>query len=161
MVSNESELKADVRQMTGYTSTLALSEDGLDTSFRTAKRHIRVKKSLGTDIDWFNADNPERQEALFWFTCLHTKVQTGELDAQDFQAGAVNQSSLLAKEDNDVTTWYRNAQGALESINGSSIIRSVAPSRTEREYTTDTCSTGNDSGGGGGGGADGSSDVSL
>jgi len=138
MVSNETELKDDVREFTGYTSVKVLSNDGLDTAYRAAQRHIRVKKSLDADYDWFNTDKPESQEALFWYTCLFSKVETGELDSQDLQAGAVDQSALLAKADDDVTTWYRNAKSALKSIKATSIVQSAAPSRTDREYEPDS-----------------------
>jgi len=138
MVSNETNLKEDVREFTGYTSVNVLSNDGLDTAYRTAQRHIRVKKNLDADYDWFNTDKVEAQEALFWYTCLFSKVQTGELDSQDLQAGAVDQKTLLAKADDDVTTWYRNAKSALQSLKATSIIRSSAPTRTDREYEPDT-----------------------
>lgn len=134
----KTELKDDVREITGYTSTLVLSNDGLDAAYRSAQRHIRVKKSLPSDYDWFDTEKPEAQEALFWFTCLFTKVQTGELDAQEVQIGALESKSLLAKEDDDVTTWYRNAQDALQSIKPKSIIQSSSPSRTDREYEPGT-----------------------
>jgi hypothetical protein len=133
-MTTETELKDDVRQFTGYTSPKVLSEDGLDTAYRTAKRHIRVQKSLSADYDWFNSDNPASEEALFWFTCLFSKVETGELDSQGIQAGAVDQDTLLAKEDDDVTTWYRNAHKALNSLKATNIIMSLSPSRSEREY---------------------------
>lgn len=134
MVSNETELKDDVRELTGYTSTKVLSTDGLDAAYRTAQRHIRVKKALDSGFDWYNTDKPARQEVLFWFTCLFTKVQTGELDSQGLQAGAVDHNALLAKADDDVTTWYRNARSALESLKATSIIQSSAPTRDGRVY---------------------------
>jgi hypothetical protein len=138
MVTTETELKTDIRQMTGYTSEQVLSPDGLDTAYRRAKKHIRVEKSLQSGFEWFNAEFPEREEALFWFSCLFAKVQTGELDSQDLQIGAVDTNSLLAKDDNSVTMWYRNASGALESLKGDQIIRSASPARTGRTYEAGT-----------------------
>lgn len=147
MISNESELKDDVREMTGYKSALVLSDSGLDTAFRNAKRHIRLKRSLGLNYDWFAEENQKAVEALFWFTCLFCKVQTGELDSQGLQAGAVDANSLLAKNNNEVTTWYRNADSALSAINPSSILQSTAPSRTGRNYESATFDDQNNSGG--------------
>jgi hypothetical protein len=137
MLSTKSELKEDVREMTGYTSTLALSHDGLDTAYRNAKRHIRVKKAIGPDYNWFDPEVPEAQEALFWFTCLFTKIQVGELDSQEIQVGAVDTKSLLAKDNDEVTTWYRNAMASLQSLKSSNIIRASAPSRSGRQYEAD------------------------
>ena len=138
MFSDETELKSEVREMTGYTSVKVLSDDGLDTAYRNAKRHISIRKSLAADYVWFESDKGAAQDALYWWTCLFCKVQTGELDAQDLQAGAVDKSVLLAKSDDEVTMWYRQASGALESIKASSIIRSTSPARTDREYVEDT-----------------------
>jgi len=154
MFADETELKNEVREMTGYTSVMVLSDDGLDTAYRNAKRHIRVNKSLEPEFVWFEPDKAAAQDALYWWTCLFSKVQTGELDSQDLQAGAVDQSALLAKEDNEVTMWYRQAAGALESIKSSNIIRASSPSRTNRDYQPDSFSTGNGGGSGGSGGTE-------
>jgi hypothetical protein len=150
MFSDETELKSEVREMTGYTSVNVLSNDGLDTAYRNAKRHIRVRKSLEPEFVWFEPDKAAAQDALYWWTCLFSKVQTGELDAQDLQAGAVDQGALLAKDDDEVTMWYRQADGALESIKSSNIIRASSPARTDRDYQPDGFSTGDNSGGSGG-----------
>lgn len=138
MVTTETELKADVREMTGYTSEQVLSTDGLDTAYRRAKRHIRIEKSYEADLDWFDVEFPEREEALFWFTCLFAKVQTGELDSQDLQVGAVDTNSLLAKDNDSVTMWYRNASGALKSLKADRIMRSASPARSDRTYEPGT-----------------------
>jgi len=140
MVSTESELKQDVREMTGFTSERILSADGLDTSYRRAKLHIRVEKSLGADYEWFLSDEPEREQALFWWTCLFTKLQTGELDSQDIQVGAINPETLLAKDNNSITQWYRSAMNAMDAIEPSTIMRSASPVRADREYAADTFS---------------------
>lgn len=145
----ETELKGEVREFTGYTSTMVLSEDGLDTAYQRAKQHIRVERGLGIDFVWFAEEKPEVAQALFWWTCLFCKVSTGELDAQDLQTGAVNQKALLAKDDNSVTEWYRQAQSSLKAVAPSSIFRSSSPSRTNREYTEPDFTTGDGASGGG------------
>jgi hypothetical protein len=131
------DLKADVRAFTGYDSELTLSADGLDVAYKNAKRHIRKTKSLDTEFEWFNPENDAAQDALYWWTCLNTKVQTGELDAQEIQAGAVDQSALLAKEDNEVTHWFRQARSSLRSVRSSSIVQVSAPVRAGRAYAED------------------------
>jgi hypothetical protein len=148
-MSSEKEVKEDVRSLTGYTSTNVLTEDGLDTAYRRAKRHIRVQKSLPPDFTYFGEEKPEVENGLFWWTCLFAKVETGELDSQTLQAGAVDKSELLAKDDNSVTTWYRQAQNALDAISAGSAIQSSAPSRTGREYSVGNFTTGDNSGGSG------------
>lgn len=138
MYNTDSELKNDVREFTGYTSTMVISVDGLDTCLRRAKRHIKQRKSLTPEFDWYLTENAAAEDALFWWTCLYSKVQTGELDSQDLQTGAVDGKTLLAKEDNEVTMWYREATEALDSIKSGNVIRSSAPSRGERVYEPGT-----------------------
>jgi hypothetical protein len=134
----EDDLKSDVRHQTGYTDTGILSADALDTAYRNAKRHLRVEASLDANLDWFDPDAPEREEALYWWTCLFAKVATGELDAQNVQIGAVDADTLLAKADNDVTTWFRNAQAAKRSLTAATTFRSVNVSRDDdRDYGSD------------------------
>lgn len=150
MFANDTELKQEVRDFTGYTTEEVLSPDGLDAAYSNAKRHIRVKKSLSADFNWFGSDKVAAQDALYWWTCLFSKVQTGELDSQQVQVGAVEKDSLLAKDDDEVTMWYRQAMEAMGAVSGNTIIRSSSPSRSERTYTPGSFTGGDDSGSGGG-----------
>jgi len=147
MYATKVELKNDVREFTGYTSQLALSQDGLNTAYNRAKRHIIRKKSISDDFEWYGPDNGAARDALFWFTCLFTKIETGELDSQGLQAGAIDADELLAKDDNSITSWYREATDALRSVKSASIIKSSRPIRNGRNYSTDTF--GDQSGGSG------------
>lgn len=135
---DETTLKDDVRQQTGYTDEAILSTEALDTAYRNAKRHIRVRKALPSTFNWFDADVPARQEALYWWTCLFAKVQTGDLDAQDVQAGAVDISQLLAKDDNEVTQWYRSARDAMRGLSPEQTFAMTNPTRSDREYGGDS-----------------------
>jgi len=145
----EQDLKADVRQQTGYTNEATLSTDALDTAYRNAKRHIRVRNGLPreSDFTWFDQDYPAREEALYWWTCLFAKVQTGELDAQDLQVGAVETDQLLAKDDNEVTQWFRNARTAMRAVNPDQAFAMSSPNR--RDYSDTPWQRGNSSSTGG------------
>jgi hypothetical protein len=134
MYSNETELKEEVRSMTGYTSTLALSNVSLNTAYHRAKRRIHRQKTLETPYGWYDSDKVASQDALFWFTCLFVKMETGELDSPGLQAGAVDMDDLLANDDGNATMWYSQAQNALDQINAGSIIKSTNPIRNDRTY---------------------------
>jgi len=140
---HESELKADVRQQTGNTDTATLSSDALDTAYRNAKRHIRVRNSLPheSQYEWFDPEFPAREDALYWWTCLFAKVQTGELDAQEVQVGAVETDSLLAKDDDDVTQWYRNARTVMRAVSPGQAFAISNPGRDDRVYGADDSGT--------------------
>lgn len=147
MYNSENELKNEVRQFTGYTSDLALSQIALNTAYKRAKRRIRRSKTLEDNFDWFNSDKVAAQDALFWFTCLYVKVETGELDSPGMQAGAVDLGDMLSDEDGTETRWYNEARMALKNVNPDSIIKASRPARTGRSY--EAGSFGEQSGGSG------------
>lgn len=111
-MASETELKAEFRVL-AY-SAAEMPETDLDALISRAKKHLATATALTVSDDWYATG--AREEALFWYTCLFAKVATGELDAQDVQVGAIDVHSLLAKDDEEVTTWYRNAVTAKHSI---------------------------------------------
>lgn len=114
MASTDSELKAEVKNFIGD-SVDALSTDEFDQAFNSAKRHIRVRKNItNDDFDYYSTVH--REDAMFWWTCLFTKVATGELDAQQMQVGAIDIDELLARDEGTVVTWLRNALTALKAV---------------------------------------------
>lgn len=145
-MTDKTDVKEDVREFTGYTSQTVLSQGGLDTAYKRAKRHLEVKKSLASDFVYFSPEKPEVENALFWWTCLFTKVVLGDLDAEAVQVGAVDQNTLLAKDDNAITVWYREARSALKGVNADGTVQSSAPSRGERNYQPGNFQTGDSAG---------------
>lgn len=143
MASSDADLLPQLRIQTGY-STRVLDDTEFGAVMDVARRHIRTRK--GIEADWQESDwysNEYREEALFWWTCLFAKVATGDLDAQTLQVGAVDAKALLAKEDDEVTTWYRNAETALRNIEPGTKVQSGygfgigGPSREDRVYGGD------------------------
>jgi hypothetical protein len=147
-MTDKTDVMADVREFTGYTSELVLSQDGLKTAYTRAKRHIEVKKSLPPDFIYFSPEKPEVENALFWWTCIFVKVVLGDLDAEAIQAGAVDQNALLAKDNNAVTVWHREAESALGAMLPEETVKSSAPSRSERSYEPGNFTTGDSAGSG-------------
>lgn len=136
---SEHEFLKEVREMTGNTSDLALSDDGLKSALASAKRKISIAKGLDAEHNWFGPNSSQAEkDALFWFTCLFTKIETGELDAQDLDAGAISEDTLTATNDGDYTQWYSNAVSAMRSFNPSDVFVSRSASRRGRDYKTDT-----------------------
>lgn len=122
--------------MTGY-DTAVIPTDDFQTVISRAKSFIENRRSLAdSSVDWYG--NPRAEEALYWGTCFFAKVKTGELDGQNIAAGAIDLDTLLAKEDNEFTTWLRNALNASRSLNptGDFGLRGNARTDTggERDY---------------------------
>lgn len=115
MAISDDELENEVRGFTGVDTTVVTSEE-FDAVLSDAKRHIKSRRSLTPEqIDWYG--DPAQQEALNWATKLFLKVAAGEIDSQQIQVGAIDHGTLLAKNDNEVTVWYRNMERALRNIN--------------------------------------------
>lgn len=143
MSNDEYILKRDVRELTGYTSDDELSDSGLNAAVRRAKSHIKVARGLPRQFDWYDGDFPEREHALFWFTCLFTKIQVGDLDSQTVSVGSIEADELLAKDEGAETQWYRNAQKALRAIGGEETGYGASNVvRADRNYSPGTRSQG-------------------
>lgn len=140
MATSDTELESEVRVMTGY-DTAVLPPSQFQTVISRSKSFIENRRSLeDLDIDWYG--NPRAEEALYWGTCFFAKVKTGELDGQNIAAGAIDLDTLLAKEDDEFTTWLRNALNASRSLNptGDFGVRGNARTGTSgsRNYGGDT-----------------------
>lgn len=113
-MTTKPQVKSDVRVFTDH-STDRVSESELDTVVERAMKHVKSRKDIPDEFDLLGDSNGE--EAVFWFSCLFSKIKTGELDAQTLQIGAIDVDALLAEEDDEVVTWLRNARLALRSLN--------------------------------------------
>lgn len=114
MATSDTELEAEVRDFTDIYAPVVDSET-FQTVLSDAKRHIKIRRSLNEEeIDWYGDDLQE--EALNWATKLFLKVAAKDLDAQTVQVGAIDDKTLLAKDDNEVTIWYRKMENAISRI---------------------------------------------
>lgn len=126
----------EFRTITSYGEEVLATSD-VETVMDRAEKHIRSRKvNLPDDFDFLS--DSQGEEALFWYTCLFAKVATGELDSQDISAGALDAETLLAKEDDEVTSWYRNAARALRNFRPGNLLRASSPVRNDREYESGT-----------------------
>jgi len=114
VASNQTELIDELRLFTGY-GTGVLDDTEFGTVIDRAAQHVSIVKDISDESFDFYASQ-DREEALFWFSCLFAKVAVKELDAQTIQVGSIDLRSLLAKDHNDATTWFRNAQAALRAL---------------------------------------------
>lgn len=139
MAQDEPELKTEVRDFTQYT-TGVLSDSGIDTALSRAKRHIAVRKNVSfANFDYFQTE--QREEALFWLTCLFAKVMTGELDSQKVQIGAVDIDDFQSNDDGNAVIWAQNSERALAAIDSGGDnpygVGITSPEREDRVYGGD------------------------
>lgn len=137
MASSDHELKVEVREFTGT----ALGDNELDTAIVRAKRHIESRLDTSID-DWYSDQHHE--EAIFWTSCLFTKVVGGELDAQDFEAGTVRMRHLHSEE---AGTWLKNSERAIETMSAAADVYafgSTTVTRDDRVYGDDDTGDGGD-----------------
>jgi hypothetical protein len=134
MASSDSELRGEVRGLTDY-STAVLDQDELKSVVSRAKKHIRVKKSVQTDFDFYAEE--ARESALFWYTCFFAKVSVGEIDGGEVQIGTINIDTTSSSDDDEVTTWLRNARDALDAIDsGGAVAYGTGISSVTRDNRT-------------------------
>lgn len=114
MATSDQELESEVRGFTGVDEAVVSAED-FQTVLSDAKRHIILRRSLNDEeIDWYGDEAQE--EALNWASKLFLKVAAGEIDSQTIQVGAIDHGTLLAKDDNSITVWFRNMEAAIARI---------------------------------------------
>jgi len=80
MAADDTELKNEVRVLTEYGADL-LPDSKLNTLLKIAKEEIRTEIKLDgaeTTLDFY-ATKP-RERALFWLTCLFSRINMGEYD---------------------------------------------------------------------------------
>jgi hypothetical protein len=133
-------LKEDVREFTGL-DPITISADELQTVLERAKKHIRSRKDLDNSFDFYS--EVQREDALFWWTCLFAKVSVGQLDGQPLNIAAIDLDTLLASEEGEVTQWYRNAKAALRSLTppnseAAGGMAITSPVRADRSYDPDS-----------------------
>ena len=142
MASSDTELLEELYEFGQYHET-DLTPDDLQVSVDRAKSHLKtvVGDALSTSADdWYSG---AQEEALFWTALLFTKLQSGALDAKEISVGAIDEGSLLASADGEVTEWYRKYSTARDRLQHatSSPTRQVRSSRTStggsRNYSVD------------------------
>jgi hypothetical protein len=109
MVSTDNDLKSEVRTLTDYESKSVLSDTALGEVLGIAKRDIQAEANTSIST-WY--DTLDKENALFWATCLFTKIKAGELDGIPMSLGDMEYESLRAAGegmDGNPVIWYEKA----------------------------------------------------
>ena len=137
MASDDTAIKAQVRGLTDYDEVI-LSDPDLQEILDLAKAEIRA--SIGDEsLDFGQSIQAER--ALFWLTCIFSKVKGGEMDAPSFNIGelSVRQSNMTERHN----IWMDNFWKHYRSIEGGSPVAHITASRPDRTYGFDNSATDN------------------
>lgn len=107
-LTSDADLKTQVRSMTDY-STAVLSATKLDEVVATAKAELMAEVG-DTTLTFYGDINAER--ALFWTTCLFTKIKAGELDGVPMSLGDIEFDALRMQGEygSGAVVWLQNAQ---------------------------------------------------
>lgn len=138
MASNDFELAEEIRTLTGYTDHSVLTPDDMDTVIHGAKRWIIRKRGIDTSdgFDWYL--NEQREDALYWVSCLFARIAAGELEAPQAKFGRMDLRPLLAKADNEWTLWYREAIDSIKNLEPTSGTGHIRVARDNRVYGEDS-----------------------
>lgn len=133
MATSDTELEIEVRDFTDIDTSIVGTTE-FETVLSDSKRHIKLERSLReSELDWYGEEAQE--DALNWTTKLFLKVAAGQLDSQAVQVGAIDHNTLLAKDDDEVTVWFRKMQRAMNRLNPEASFGIASPAR--REYGTE------------------------
>lgn len=141
MATSDTELITEVRSFTGYTDTNTFSDQDIQELVDIAKEEIRA--DIGDPNFTFyqtgatNTHNADR--ALFWFTCIGTKVRAGELGSISL---TINDLESGRAHEQDYQFWFSQFSTKMSSARTSHSAESGAASRqierTDRSYSFDT-----------------------
>lgn len=132
MAVDDDTLMAEVRSLTDYDSTL-ISDGDLLSLVELAKTELQAEVSEPT-LDFYNG-NQHAERALFWLTCLFTKVKSGEIDAPDLSISELKVSHQSM--DDESGFWLKNLDKRINALRGSSLIGHVKVQRADRTYQFD------------------------
>lgn len=141
MATSDDELIQEVRSFTGYTSTNTFTDGELWGIVDVGKEEIRAE--IGQpEFEFYRTGETttlSADRALFWFTCIGTKVHTGELGSisltvNDLESGQANEStynywmSQFATRMSSARTSHSEDSGASTTL----------MERTDRSYSFET-----------------------
>lgn len=126
MATNDDELIAEVRSLTGYGEGSISTADMTDL-VAVAKEEILLEIDQ-PDLDWYNERPAER--ALFWLVGLFAKIHNREIASAGFSIAELEQTPLRGSEQ----FWLGQVFRHISHIQNASpfAIRSIA--RTDRTY---------------------------
>lgn len=137
MPTDDTTLKAQVRGLTNYNDTI-LPDSDLQEILDLAK--VEIRASIGDDTLDFG-ETVQAERALFWLTCIFTKVKAGEIDSPSFRIGelSVRQSNITERHN----VWVDNFWKHYRSIEGGSPVAHTKAGRRDRDYGFDNSATRN------------------
>lgn len=140
MATSDTELADEVRQFTGYTDTSTLSDSDLQSIISIGKDEIRSAFNQ-PDFTFYRespVDTLRADRALFWFSCIGTKVRLGELGNIDLTIDGLETAD--PSEDTYrfwLSQFHRHLSAASTQFSSESGAASKSIERTDRSYSFD------------------------
>lgn len=128
MATTDSELIDEVKAFTGYTDndfTDSQVQDLLDIGKE------EIKATLNRDsLTLYTSDTHDTTRALFWFTCIATKVRAGEIGSVNLNIDDVLEYSDIP---NEYSFWFDNLRTRLIGAEGERGITGASSVQIERD----------------------------
>ena len=131
MATDDTSLIEEVRLLTEYDVTI-ISDPDMLSLVNLARRELDA--TVGTPItDYYSNLSSER--ALFWLTCIFSKVKTGEIEAPEFSVGELRiQRDALGPT---ASIWFNNFMKHYRAIDGGTPVGHIKNNRSDRSYGFD------------------------
>jgi hypothetical protein len=129
MASSDSELIEEVRALTDYDESV-YSDEEIQELVDIGKSELRSKWNE-PELDFYTSERSHVERALFWFTCIATKVRIGEIASMNIRV----ESFEATKPGNlHYDYWFRNFQQHMRDAYQNPGPSSTVMSRTDRSY---------------------------
>jgi len=136
MARTDTELIDEVRAFTGYDGGSMFTDTDMQALVELGKEELRSR--LGSpDYEFYQrggTNTLDADRALFWFTCIATKVRAGEIGSVELTVNNLEEQQSAGQ----FGFWFRNFRDRLYSAENSTVgAATTTISRTDRTYDYD------------------------
>lgn len=128
MATTDSELITEVRALTNYSADM-MTDSTIQELISIGKEELEPE--FGDDFAGFYSGNTAADRALFWFTCIATKVRTGEIAGINLTVGSIRATSY---SNSKFDFWFENFEKKLIQAQGGRPVSNRQLNRDNRAY---------------------------
>lgn len=128
MATNDSELITEVRALTNYSADM-MTDSTIQELIEIGKQEL--ESEFREDFVGFYEGNTPADRALFWFTCIATKVRAGEIAGINLTVGSIRATSY---SNSKFEFWFDNFEKKLIQAQGGRPVSNRQLDRDNRTY---------------------------
>lgn len=126
MARSDTDLIGEVRALTGYDDGVMFTDSDIQSLIDIGKEELRSHLGLST-LEFYqrgDTNTLDADRALFWFTCIATKVRAGEIGSVELTVDGLE----TAQSRGQFEYWFQNFAQRVHAASG--LVNSGAASTT-------------------------------